>query len=211
MKTLSKIHLLVIISLIFYLVGWVGMVFFDTASMAKLTPINLLITIGLVFFSHEEKNKNFYYFLIVSFLSGIIVEIIGVKTGYLFGNYHYGEAMGGKIAEVPILMGVNWFVTLYCAGTLFNYSSFSVPTKILLASLAAVGLDFWIEKIAPILDFWHWENEIIPFYNYVCWLGIGAILLGFFYRLLPQNRNLFACILFAIQWIFFISLSFLCH
>ncbi|MBK7882949.1 MAG: carotenoid biosynthesis protein [Chitinophagaceae bacterium] len=54
----------------------------------------------------------FYSFLLICVCIGIAVEIIGVKTGFLFGNYSYGIVLGPKIQSVPILIGINWFIII---------------------------------------------------------------------------------------------------
>ena len=35
-------------------------------------------------------------------LIGFVIEVIGVKTGYVFGSYSYGDSLGFKILEVPV-------------------------------------------------------------------------------------------------------------
>jgi putative membrane protein len=42
--------------------------------------------------------------------------MLGVHTGILFGNYKYGNALGLKLNDVPILIGINWFIVVYACG-----------------------------------------------------------------------------------------------
>ena len=43
---------------------------------------------------------------------GFGVEVIGVETGLLFGDYEYGSGLGPKVLKVPMLMGVLWWILL---------------------------------------------------------------------------------------------------
>ena len=52
---------------------------------------------------------------------GFFVELLGVKTGLIFGNYHYGATFGAKWQDVPYLIGLNW------AAMVFYTSSFLAP------------------------------------------------------------------------------------
>ena len=45
----------------------------------------------------------------------------------------------------------------------------------LLSSVLMVLIDMVIEPIAPELDFWKWENNVIPLSNYRDWFLIGII------------------------------------
>lgn len=198
------LHALIVI---FYTVGWVGMVFFDTQKMAALTPLNLLITLGIMIYSGKESGKPFLWFFVLSFAIGMITEMIGVNTGYLFGDYNYGANLGPKIVGVPFLIGVNWFVTMYCASEVIHLFRLNFWVKVALSALLAVVLDFFLEQVAGKLDFWYWKGDIIPVYNYICWYGISFLILGIQANYFPVRRNISAVFLFGVQVLFFMSLS----
>lgn len=204
----SRPFLLPLLALIFYLVGWVGMVFYDAEAMAKLTPFNLLVSLSLLAVSYEGRRADLLKFFALCFATGMVVEWIGIHTGLLFGNYIYGDALGWKLWQVPLLIGVNWFVTVYACGALLNGTQLSLPAKIALGAAAAVGLDYVIEQVAHLLDFWEWADEKIPLYNYVCWYLVSAALLYPFNRLFPTHQNKFAVFLLMLQWVFFFTLGF---
>ena len=52
----------------------------------------------------------------ICFAVGVSVEIMGINTGILFGDYTYGDVLGFKLRDVPVLIGVNWFIIIYCSG-----------------------------------------------------------------------------------------------
>ena len=50
------------------------------------------------------------------FLLVLPLNITGANTGLIFGNYTYGNILGMKVLGVPLIIGLNWFIVMYCAG-----------------------------------------------------------------------------------------------
>ena len=70
---------------------------------------------------------------------------------------------------VSLIIGLNWLllaVTTRSVVTRFTQNNW---LTILLASLLMVGIDYVIEPVAPILDFWRFEENPVPFSNYRDW------------------------------------------
>ncbi len=74
------------------------------------------------------------------------------------------------------------------------------------ASLVAVLFDWIIEPVAGKLGFWQWQSDKIPFFNYICWFIVSALLLALFQRLPFKKQNIFAVHLLMIQVLFFLLL-----
>ena len=155
---------------------------------------------------------------------GIGVEIIGTSTGWLFGQYRYGTVLGPAIKNVPLIIGVNWFIIIYCCGVSIHTMLTKLtaklseqtgkPSKVIQtlsvvvdgATLAVIS-DWLIEPVAVKLGYWQWlGNEEIPLYNYVCWFAISIILLYIFQYLQFGRQNKFAVNLLLIQSMFFLLL-----
>ena len=83
----------------------------------QLTPINLLVTTVYAFVFHKNWNFKFVCSLIFIFLFGFFIEVIGVKTQAVFGTYNYGKTLGFKVFDVPLMMGFNWLLLIYCIAT----------------------------------------------------------------------------------------------
>jgi len=211
------------ISLLFHISAIIGLIFTDYKDFfISNTPLNLIVTIVLVFFTHQYINKSFWLFFIVCFLAGVIYEIIGINTGLLFGNYEYSDVMGYKILGVPVLLGALWFTTMYCVGgvTFQTFQWFKVTYDVniakkiefhllaVLGAFVAVVLDYFLEPVAIKLNFWQWlPDGKIPFYNYVCWFFGSLILQYLFVNLSFSKENKFAVYLYLIQAVFFITIS----
>src|SRR3954471_25031665 len=217
-KLLSLQNIALFIVLLFHVSGVIGILCSPYKDwFIQNTPLNLSIMAALLIITQPQKNPAFFLFFAIAFATGFAVEWIGVNTGYLFGNYQYGNVLGSKYGNVPFLIGINWFIIIYCTGIisqmLHNWSNkqlqamqAAVKPSIQLISfitdgaLLATFFDFVMEPVAVKLGFWQWAGSgDIPFYNYTCWLVISLLLLIVF-RLLPfEKNNRLAVHLFIIQ------------
>jgi len=212
------------IAVFFHLVGLAGILFFDKEFFIRATPFNLLLSAGLLIWTHGNKNFSYFFFITIVFLIGFWVEVIGVNTGLLFGDYRYGTVLGSKWMQVPLLIGVNWVIVIYCCGicthTLLMKAINRVATDtgqppLILKALSviidgaslAVAFDWLMEPVAVKLGFWTWLGDgTIPVYNYLCWFVIIILLLTVF-QFLPFNKNnKFAVNLLLVQAMFFLIL-----
>ena len=100
--------------IIIYLVGIIGLSSGKfRSSFQYLTPYTLLISAFILFIFHKKWNEKHILAFVLVFLGGLIIEIIGVRTGYIFGNYNYGNVLGIKVYDTPIVIGVNWLMLIY--------------------------------------------------------------------------------------------------
>tara|TARA_B100001121_G_C18280307_1_gene430402 strand:+ start:90 stop:509 length:420 start_codon:yes stop_codon:yes gene_type:complete len=131
------------------------------------------------------------------------VEVLGVETGLLFGSYRYGQTLGIQYLNVPLIIGVNWFVIAIGARGCVNRITIKPSLKVLFASLLMVGLDFLIEPVAVKYDFWNWSQNTVPFQNYFMWFLVSIFMQGVLNKkgtLIPFSLGL---TIFASQFIFF--------
>jgi putative membrane protein len=206
----SMENISVITLVLFYTVGLIGLSLPIRDNFALLTPLNLLISLGIVLANHKYWTKAFMSVFIFIFLGGFFSEIIGVQTGWVFGNYEYGQTLGFKLFNVPLILGVNWLMLIYASAMVVNllWKRFPLVLKALIAALLMVGLDVLIEPVAMELDFWNWENGIIPFQNFIGWFVIAfALQLAFFSVISKKMNNHAAVVLFALQVVFFGTLN----
>lgn len=171
------------------------------------TPVNLILSTVIVYYHHSEYNKPFITFSLLIFLSGYFLEVAGVKTGKIFGEYHYGSTLGFKILDVPPVMGLNWLVLIYSAGVVFNKLKTHYIIKSLLGAAILTGLDLFIEPIAIKYDFWIWASPQVPIQNYITWFLASFVFLSIFYNLKFNKTNKMALSLYLVQLGFFVILN----
>jgi putative membrane protein len=223
-KNLLLNNIALFIALLFHTAGIIGILFTQYKDwFIQNTPVNLLLMAALLILTQPQKNWQFFLFMFVTFATGILTEIIGTNTSLLFGNYTYGTVLGTKIFGVPLIIGINWFIVIYCTGVVTQFYEnrmlkridakgitinmrMQVISFVTDAALLTVFFDWLMEPVAMKLGYWKWENDNIPFYNYLCWLMISALLLALFRRLGFRRHNIFAVHLFIIQLLFFLVL-----
>ncbi|MBN8702967.1 MAG: carotenoid biosynthesis protein [Bacteroidetes bacterium] len=206
---INRISILVII--IFHLVGLVGILFFDRAYFISLTPLNLLITLCF-FLVAELRSKarldrnNWLIMSIAIAVLGYLVELIGVKTGSIFGQYQYGETLGAKLLDVPLVIGVNWCLLLIGSASVANkYKNYWV--KLFVGASLMVALDLLIEPIAVSFNYWSWAGNTIPIQNYVAWWIVSFILLALVFKMNSYITSKVGEWIYLIQVIFFSLLN----
>ena len=107
---------------------------------------------------------------------GFFIEVFGVYSGLLFGEYHYGKTLGFQLLGVPLIIGVNWVLLVVSSFAVSSYFVSNSILKVVLSSFIMVLLDFMIEPVAIRLDFWHWQSGIIPLQNYLMWFLVAIIM-----------------------------------
>jgi len=140
-----------IVLLIFHVVGIMLFQFYQNAS--ELSWFNILVC-GILIFLSEPNLKKAGDVLAVIFVLGFIIELIGIKTGYLFGNYTYGNALGAIIFNVPIIIGLNWFIIVVASSNVLRTFKIPLIQLAFLSGLLATFLDALIEPVAIKFDFW---------------------------------------------------------
>lgn len=140
------------------------------------------------------------------FLTGFVVEWIGVHTGVLFGDYYYGKNFGPKIDDIPILIGANWAVLTLVSHVIASKFTNSVLWKASIGAGLMILLDFFLEHICDYAGFWHFSGGIAGWYNYLCWfiVAFALHLLAGFYKVTGDFKV--ASHIFSVQLIFTIAL-----
>jgi putative membrane protein len=136
----------------------------------------------------------------------MVVELIGVHTGYLFGDYHYDNNLGLKIYEVPLVIGLNWGLLTSVSASLIHRFFTNEIVKILTGALIMTFFDVLMEPVAVKSGFWTWNKGEIPLYNYVCWFLVSILLQGVFIKLKLSETNKVNNVLFISMFVFFITL-----
>ncbi|MFD1257935.1 carotenoid biosynthesis protein [Mucilaginibacter terrae] len=207
--TMSKISVSVIIIILFHVVGLVG--FFVpalTPLFLRLVPFHLLLMLAVIIANHYRFDEKFAGFVLLIFLGGIAAEWIGVHKHWIFGNYYYGQTLGTKVFDIPLMIGVNWFMLIYGTGVLMVRSRLkSMPARVISGAALLVLLDLLIEPVAINFDYWHWAESVVPLKNYLGWFALSALFLYVFELFKFKQQSIVAPILIMLQFAFFVLLQ----
>jgi putative membrane protein len=164
---------------ILHIVGIGGFSFcgFWNSWFTFLVPFHLIITATALLVGNQNKSTSFSIRLAMVGIVGYIIEIVGVKTGIIFGHYQYEGALGIKMANVPPLIGLNWILMIYSSVTVLQQLKIkNTILVILIGAICITLLDLLIEPVAIELNFWSWQNNIVPLQNYIGWFGTAILL-----------------------------------
>ena len=194
----------------FQIFGAIGILFWDRQWFTSITPFTLLLYCLILSYNDWGDRKKMFL-LVFIFLWGFASEVIGVNTGLIFGSYQYGETLGLKIANVPIVIGINWIVVTLICGTIAFRIKTSSYIKVFIAISLMLFLDFLIEPVAPKIDMWSFDhdNSPAPLSNYITWALVALPLQSYLiYNKLSFNFYL-SLNLYVSQILFFAALSFI--
>ena len=220
----TKYQIATSIAILFHSIGLIGILYFDKTFFVQSTVFNLLLMFVLLVWTQNNRNGYFLLFFAAIIVLGTGAEMIGVNTNALFGEYHYGKVLGYQIMNVPVIIGINWFVIIYCCGismhtlltkaiTRIAESTGKKPMTLKALSVIidgatlAVFFDWVMEPVAIKLGYWHWGGSgEVPMFNYLCWLMVSVLLLAIFHFCKFDKQNKFAVNLLLIQGMFFLLL-----
>ena len=204
-----KQRLAITIIILFHLVGLIGLCLPQSRVLfLQLVPYHLLLMMAVIVFTHQPFNKQFILFIFLVSGVGFIAEWIGVHKSWLFGNYSYGDTLGLKLNGIPLIIGVNWFLLVYCTGVLMQRTGVKNSwLRILTGAMLLVVLDILIEPVAIGFNYWHWADDMIPVKNYICWFIISGFLLFVFEKFELKKQNVVGVVLLIVQFVFFAALT----
>lgn len=205
MKKYSYKHSIAIL-IIFHLIGLIGFQTPYRDLFITLTPLNLILSLILLIV-HHEKNTKWWLAAIGIYVAGYLVEVAGINTGVIFGEYEYLSALGPEIWGTPPLIGINWLILVISTASIAQILFATKLVRSIVGATLMVMLDAAIEPVAPVLDFWEFSSAAVPTENYLAWWFIG-FLMHFVYQKLDVSRsNKLGLSLYNIMLAFFLILN----
>ncbi len=192
-----------------YLVGAVGLSIPEYRPLFQsLTPAQLLVTLVLILSFHRGWTDVFPIVAALVFWIGFGSEVIGIHTGLLYGDYVYGPTLGPKLWEVPIVIGVNWFILVYLTGSIFSKSIGNDYYAAFMGAAAMTAFDYVMEPVATALDMWYWKFDVIPLENYLGWFGVSFLIHLIYRKANFEKYNPLSVFLLIAMILFFAVLNF---
>ncbi|WP_230204800.1 carotenoid biosynthesis protein [Parafrankia elaeagni] len=141
---------------------------------------------------------------------GLLAEAVGVHSGWPFGDYSYGTALGPKLAGVPVVVPLAWtmmglpalMLGRRCAARLDRTgrpaaARRATARRAVTALAGGATLTAWDLFLDPQMvaeDYWSWESgggpalNGIPVSNAAGWLLVGIVVTGALAALLPESN-----------------------
>jgi putative membrane protein len=196
--------------------------------MVVLTPYVLLIS-GFWAIYKSLKFKYVVAWILIAYIVTFFLEVLGAATNLIFGPYYYGDGLGLKLLNVPVVIGLNWVfiifsLVLFSEWVIRKWLKLEVNRKfeIILISVLTAALatlfDFILEPAAVGLNYWTWtltsDPYNIPIQNYIAWFTI-SFFFALTFLLIPKQERVkleqspHSPWFVVIQVIFFISIRIL--
>lgn len=198
----------IFVVILFYVVGVVGIAIPGSQPFFRaLIPFALLLSFILIMLFHKSWKRldNLFAFPLI-YLLGYLVEVLGVKTHLIFGHYTYGEGLGFKLFDTPLMIGINWVMVVYCSAAMLAWTRWPSVIQILVASGLLVLYDLVLEHVAPLLGMWSWQENHIPLQNYLAWFVLAAGFHGLLKWMKVRTINPVASAILICQFLFFIAI-----
>ncbi len=174
----------------------------------RAVPFTLLVSLALLFLYHGKISSRTWWTGLLIFVLGLLIEMTGVATGLIFGDYQYGDTLGLKLFHTPLMIGVNWLILVYCSTVIAGRFVEPLYFRSIVAGSMMVVYDFALEPAAIRLDMWRWTGNAVPLQNYLAWFVIATVLSYLAARFrLPNPNNKMSGPIYFIQLTFFITLD----
>lgn len=172
-----------------------------------LTPYTLWFTGIVCLYLYPTKNFKTYAGFALLFIAAYLVELAGIKTGKIFGQYAYGHTLGIKIAGVPLVIGMNWIILLMGTNAVVEeWNIGGIFGKAAIGAGLMTFLDLFIEPVAMYFDFWQWKLNQVPAQNFAAWWLVSFVFHYIYQEMeLNQKSSLYRLVA-LLQFVFFIAL-----
>lgn len=142
-------------------------------------PMLFALVHGAMFY----RRRGILIFFTICLLVGNVVENLGARTGFPYGQYYFTGVMGPKLFAVPILLGLAYLGMAYLSWTLARVilgdtgcqlAGARLVTLPLIAALIMVAWDFSMDPVwSTIVHAWIWLRGGayfgVPVSNFLGW------------------------------------------
>ena len=194
---------------IIYAVGVVGHLITPLRPlMLAMTPYVLLITGGVVLVPViREGNWRVLAWLFVAGLITYFIEVAGIATGKIFGDYSYTDVLGARFLGVPPLIGFNWMIVLFGCVSLAQIITKRPSLQVAIATLCAPLFDYAMEPVAIAFNYWGWQGGAPTVHNYIVWGAISGVMCSVYLLLRCNTQKALPAYYLGVQLCYFAILN----
>ncbi|MBW4026626.1 MAG: carotenoid biosynthesis protein [Acidobacteria bacterium] len=121
-------------------------------------------------------------FFSISAVVSYLMEEVGVRTGFIYGAYHYSDLLGPKLGHVPLLIPLAWFMMIYPSWMVARVLVKGVDPRTVRGFTAEAVVAAWVMTAWDLVmdpgmsaaGNWIWEHGGayfgVPRRNYLGWL-----------------------------------------
>ncbi len=160
----------------------------------KLLSLSTLAMLAVALLHAEVRYGRRRAWLFWALTAGLtlLLETLGVATGWVYGAYHYTDKLGPRfLGLVPYLIPAAWFMALYPATVIAEralprhwsprWQRWALP---FLAGMVMTAWDLVMDPLMTSAQHWVWEQPGayfgIPLHNFLGWWGTTALVVAAF-------------------------------
>ncbi|MFO7852537.1 MAG: carotenoid biosynthesis protein [Bacteroidota bacterium] len=184
----------------YYIIGFIGFTVNLSYDIFRLLiPFSIFLSVALLLLYHRNWSIKFIITGIIIFVGGWLIEFIGTRTGFPFGDYEYTSLLFPLVAGVPLILGLNWFFLVYCSFVITSFIPAAKTIRALAGAVLMTGFDLLLEPFAIHTRMWVWEGDKVPLSNYIAWFVLSFIFIRLMYINPPEKDNRLGIFLFVYQ------------
>ncbi len=111
----------------------------------------------------------------------LVVERVGVATGWPFGSYRYTGVLQPAVWHVPVIVPLAWFALGIPAREVANRLLSDRAPRVVAAACALTAWDLFLDPQMVREGYWHWNGQGawrgVPLSNFAGWLAVSLAVL----------------------------------
>ncbi|MBA2422259.1 MAG: carotenoid biosynthesis protein [Chitinophagales bacterium] len=208
-KKASRLTASIILLIVIYLFAIAALFYGSNTVFNLIFSFNILFSLIILFLFHKGWHLRVVLALAAIVMAGFLIELVGVNTGKIFGNYQYGASLGFEINGTPLIVGFHWLLLVYTTHVTIREIGITRPWIELTGAGLMTAMDYLIEPVAMKYELWQWEGGDVPLQNFVAWFYLSFLMHFYINRVKPIYENKIAMPTFIVILIFFITLNIL--
>lgn len=187
----------------FYAVGLgLFMLPFTRSIFVSITSLSLLLVFVAAFlFNRDWRAGTVIWFLFIV-LSSFFLEMEGVASGAVFGEYAYERGLAPLVKGTPLIIGFNWLFLVYASRNIIMKYTGSRTLHVVGGAALMLAYDTVLEWAAPYMEMWSFAGGYPPLRNFAVWAAAALIYHAGMELLRVQGGNAAARCLFIVQFAF---------
>lgn len=145
------------------------------------------------YLSYGAKYLSLYFS--ITFLFAFVIEQLGSRTGWPFGEYHYSTTLGFTVAGLPLVVPFAW--VLMAHPILVLARKLTSTWTFLVGGFGLMTWDLFLDPQMVSAGRWSWKvvgphvpfQPSIPLSNTAGWLLTGMGLIAILHKVLPKERR----------------------
>lgn len=125
--------------------------------------------------------------------TALAVEVVGTRTGWPFGSYHYHGTLQPTVFGVPAIVPLAWLGMGLAAWEVAGRLARSGVARIVTGAAALTAWDLFLDPQMTREGYWVWSGggayRDVPVSNYAGWFACAVVVMTLLALVLPGERR----------------------